>query len=200
MITSHILSSKVCSYAVFPSKFLLTFFRRRSWALALKGDKLFHSRILSLMNLLADNFKNFLVNAVFTRSRPVPSANWSSTPALSSRSPSSPVSLSLEGDFPTFTRTWLDHCLLARGSVISSPWLIEPPDGQRLFLCPPSLLRPVLGPLLLPGSQGLESQLSWPLIEVLSSPPWSGLRFALESPGSRLKFSSSEQRYDWEVS
>ena len=71
-----------------------------------------------------------------------------------------PVFLFLGGDFPTYTWTWLNPYLQAKGSVTSSPWSTEPPDGRRLFICPPSPLGPVLGLLSLPGFRGLESQLS----------------------------------------
>ena len=60
--------------------------------LALKADELFQSRISSSVNLLAGQLEDVQVNAVATRTRPSPSSKRSPTPALSSRSPSSPGS------------------------------------------------------------------------------------------------------------
>ena len=74
---------------LFLSRFVPTFFRRRFQAL--KADELFQSRILSPVNLLADNFDDSVqVNTLSVRTRTVLSAKRSSTPAPSSPSPSSP--------------------------------------------------------------------------------------------------------------
>ena len=59
-------------------------------ALGLKADELFQSRVSSPVNLLAEQFKEALVSAIATKTRPSPTSKRSPTPAPSSRSSVSP--------------------------------------------------------------------------------------------------------------
>ena len=61
-----------------------------SCALALKADELFQSRVSSPVNLLAEQVEDARVNAKSTKTFPSPISKQTPTPALSSRSPSSP--------------------------------------------------------------------------------------------------------------
>ena len=83
------------------------------------------------------------------------------------------------GDFLTFMWILLVLCPLVKAILIFSPWLTEPRDGRRSFLCPPSPMNPVFMLSSQPGYQDLEFLQFSHWTEVASSRLLFGLEFAL---------------------
>ena len=89
--------------------------------------------------------------------------------------------LFLEDDVSTCIWIWWGYFPPAKVSTTSWRWSTEPSDGRRLFLSHPSPPKLVLELLSLYGFWDMESQLSWPQIEVVSLHLRFGRRFVLSS-------------------